>query len=135
MELVGEDLELEVDPVVPFERLSKTARLVDHVEQRLLFRVQDQLRLARLGAAVQEVIRRYGPDPEARVGLVWLADSQELPYSGEAFDGTLSDGAEVSGDLDGGGRTRHTGIPPGFCEFSFPEFYDDIEERLLNPTP
>lgn len=67
------------------------------------------------------------------VGLFRFPDTEELPYIWEPFKGTLSDEKKVSGELDGSGYTTHKDIPAGVCEFSFPEFYDDIKKRLLNP--
>lgn len=53
---------------------------------------------------------------------IQLVDQQGHAVPGEDYRITLPDGTTVEGCLDAHGRARITGIDPGSCKVSFPNF-------------
>ena len=51
-----------------------------------------------------------------------LVDEEGKPISGEKYEITLPDGSVRNGTLDENGFAQEDDLPPGTCEFTFPEF-------------
>lgn len=71
---------------------------------------------------------------EAREDKTWieivLLDLAGAPMGGERYWIALTDGSFREGRLDGAGKARFDGIPPGDCDIRFP----DIDEAVLSSS-
>jgi hypothetical protein len=68
----------------------------------------------------------YAPPPPPKPKKTWveveLLDWEGNPAANERYEIRLPDGSLQEGRLDASGRARFTGIDPGTCEVTFPEF-------------
>lgn len=66
------------------------------------------------------------PPPTRIASKTWieiaLVDDQDNPVPNERFRLELPDGTTRTGSLGGDGKARITGIDPGTCKVSFPDF-------------
>lgn len=82
------------------------------------------------------------PDSWIRLRLVrrnrqevhgWWPKDVLLPFPNEGFEATLTSGS-VSSSLGPNGGTWFDALPTGACDFTFPNFYRDIEAWLRENT-
>ena len=66
------------------------------------------------------------PPPPSKPAKTWveveLVDWEGKPAANERYEIHLPDGSLQEGRLDPSGRARFTGIDPGTCQVTFPDF-------------